>query len=100
MSTFFYVNLMRLHTYTEEKLCFEKINYSRIRKVKVFQRFENQKKIGSSWTNTTQKADFLFLFLFTYIILVIVDNTAAPALYIVGQLYSCSLCSSLKYTDS
>ena len=43
MFTFFYVNLMRLHTYTEEKLCFEKINYSRIRKVKVFQRFENQK---------------------------------------------------------
>ena len=32
--------------------------------------------------------------------LVIVDTTAAPALYIVGQQYSCSLCSSLKYTDS
>ena len=32
-------------------------------------------------------------------ILVIVDTTAALALYIVGQ-YSCSLCSSLKYTDS
>ena len=30
----------------------------------------------------------------------IADTTAAPALYIVGQLYSCSLCSSLKYTDS
>ena len=32
--------------------------------------------------------------------LVIVDTTAAPALYIVGQWYSFSLCSSLKYTDS
>ena len=32
--------------------------------------------------------------------LVIVDTTAAPALYIVGQQYSYSLCSSLKYTDS
>ena len=32
-------------------------------------------------------------------LLVIVDSTAAPALHIVGQ-YSCSLCSSLKYTDS
>ena len=31
--------------------------------------------------------------------LVIVHTTAAPALYIVGQYYSCSLCSSLKYTD-
>ena len=34
------------------------------------------------------------------LILVIVNTTAAPALYIVGQLYFCSLCSSLKYTDS
>ena len=42
MLTFFYVNLMRLHTYTEEELRFEKINYNR-RKVKVFQRFANQK---------------------------------------------------------
>ena len=33
-------------------------------------------------------------------ILVIVDSTAAPALYIVGQWYSWSLCSSLEYTDS
>ena len=32
--------------------------------------------------------------------LVIVDTTAAPALYVVGQQYSCSLCRSLKYTDS
>ena len=32
--------------------------------------------------------------------LVIVDTKAAPVLYIVGQQYSCSLCSSLKYTDS
>ena len=35
--------------------------------------------------------------------LVIVDTTATPALYIVGQLYSWSLsrlCSSLQYTDS
>ena len=32
--------------------------------------------------------------------LVIVDTIAAPALYVVGQQYSCSLCSSLKYTDS
>ena len=32
--------------------------------------------------------------------LVIVDTTAAPALYIVGQQYSYSFCSSLKYTDS
>ena len=32
--------------------------------------------------------------------LVIVDNTAAHALYIVGKKHSCSLCSSLKYTDS
>ena len=33
-------------------------------------------------------------------ILVIVDTTAAPVLYIVGQKYSYSLCSSLKYTNS
>ena len=32
--------------------------------------------------------------------LVLVDTTAAPALYIVVQQYSYSLCSSLKYTDS
>ena len=32
--------------------------------------------------------------------LVIVDTTASPVLYIVGQQYSCWLCSSLKYTDS
>ena len=32
--------------------------------------------------------------------LVIVDTTVAPTLYIVGQQYSCSLSSSLKYTDS
>ena len=32
--------------------------------------------------------------------LVIVDTTAAPALCILCQQYSCSLCSSLKYTDS
>ena len=31
-------------------------------------------------------------------ILVIDDTTAAPALYIVGQSHSGSLCSSLKYT--
>ena len=34
------------------------------------------------------------------LILVIVDTTAAPCLYIVVQQYSCSLCGSLKYTDS
>ena len=32
--------------------------------------------------------------------LVVVDTTATPALYIVDQQYSYSLCSSLKYTDS
>ena len=32
--------------------------------------------------------------------LVTVDTTAAPTLYVVSQLYSWSLCSSLKYTDS
>ena len=32
--------------------------------------------------------------------LVIVDTTAAPTLYIVGQKYSCKLCSSLTHTDS
>ena len=32
-------------------------------------------------------------------VLVIVDTTAALALYIVGQYYSRSLCGSLKYTD-
>ena len=32
-------------------------------------------------------------------LVVIVDTTAAPALYIVGQKHSCSLCSSLKYTQ-
>ena len=32
--------------------------------------------------------------------LVIVDITAAPALYIVCQQHSYFLCSSLKYTDS
>ena len=37
---------------------------------------------------------------FYWLLLVIVDTTAAPVLYIVGQQYSCSLCSSLKYTDS
>ena len=30
------------------------------------------------------------------ILLVIVDTTAAPALYVVGHYYSWSLCSSLK----
>ena len=32
--------------------------------------------------------------------LVTVDTTAVPTLYVVSQLYSWSLCSSLKYTDS
>ena len=27
-------------------------------------------------------------------------ETVAPAVYVVGQQYSCSLCSSLKYTNS
>ena len=38
--------------------------------------------------------------LFIVILLIKVDTTAAPALYVVDQLYPRSLRTSLKYTDS
>ena len=38
--------------------------------------------------------------LFTLILLIKVDTIAAPALYIVDQLYPWSLRTSLKYADS